>query len=197
MGWIVCGILLVLLAMMPIRLLIAYSLQSISVKLKIGFITFAVLPRNAKKQRKKADKVNTASSSEGAEPAKKQKSNLQDYLPVLRLVLDLLARLRRKAVVRQLDFLLIMGDDDPSDLAVQYGRAQGVLAALMAQVENAFRVQNRNVRIECDFTADKTVLNGCIDLSISFGRLLLFAAKYGTLILKEYYAILNHKKAVQ
>ena len=197
MGWIVCGILLVLLAMMPVRLLIAYSLQSISVKLKIGFITFDVLPRKAKKQRKMAEKVNTAPSSEGAEPAKKQKSNFRDYLPLLRLVLDLFARLRRKAVVRQLNFVLILAGDDPSDLAVQYGRAQGVFAALLAQIENAFCVRNRNVRIECDFTADKTVLDGFVDLSISFGRLLLFAAKYGTLIFREYFAILNQKKAVQ
>ena len=197
MGWIAGGILLVLLAMMPIRLLIAYSLQSFSVKLKIGFVTFAVLPKQVKKQCKTPNKVNAAPSSEGSEPAKKRKINFQDYLPLLRLVLDLLAKLRRKAVVRQLNFLLILAGGDPSDLAVQYGRAQGVFAALLAQVENAFHVQNRKVYVECDFTADKTVLDGFIDFSISFGKLLLFAAKYGTLILREYFAILNHKKAVQ
>lgn len=197
MGWIAGGILLVLLAMMPIRLLIAYSLQSFSVKLKIGFVVFDVLPRKVKKQKKKSDKVNVAPSSDTVEPEKKKKSNLQEYLPLLRHVLDLLAGLRRKVVVRQLNFTLLLAGGDPSDLAVQYGRAQGVFAALLAQVENAFHIKNRKVCIECDFVADKTALDGYADISVSLGRLVRLAAKYGTLILREYYAILNHKKAVQ
>ena len=197
MGWIVGGIILVLLAMTPIRLLIAYSLQDISIKLKVGFFTFTVLPRKEKTKQKKNDKPKRQASASGKKSAKTQKTSIQDYLPVLKHVLDLLARLHSKLIIRRLDFLLILAGDDPCDLAVQYGRAQGVFAALMAQLENGFRIRKRNVRIECDFTAQETILDGFADISISFGKLLFLAVKYGVLILRECFAIMNNKKAVQ
>jgi len=197
MFWIVVGILLVLLAMMPIRLLIAYSTQVISVKLKIGLLTFSVLPRKVKTKQKKKDKPDKPASAGGKIAVKTQKTDIKDYLRILRLVLDLLIRLRSKAVMKRFDLLLILAGDDPSDLAVLYGRAQGVLSVLLGQIEDAFHIENRNVRLECDFTAERTLLEGFVDISISFGRLLLLAAKYGTMILREYFAIINNKKAVQ
>ena len=197
MFWIVVGILLVLLAMMPIRLLIAYSTQVISVKLKIGLLTFSVLPRKVKTKQKKKDKPDKPASAGGKKAVKTQKTDIKDYLRILRLVLDLLIRLRSKAVMKRFDLLLILAGDDPSDLAVLYGRAQGVLSVLLGQIEDAFHIENRNVRLECDFTAERTLLDGFVDISISFGRLLLLAAKYGTMILREYFAIINNKKAVQ
>ena len=196
MGWIVSGILLVLLAIMPIRILISYSLQAVSVRLKIGLLTFTVLPKKEKLTQKQ-DKPKKKTSVGTGKSAKKQKTHPRDYLPILRVVLDLLNRLRSKLVIRRLDFLLILAGDDPCDLALQYGRSQGVLSAFMAQLENGFHIRKRNVRIECDFTADRTFLDGFADISVSLGKLLCLAVKYGMLILKEYLTILNNKKAVQ
>lgn len=197
MVWITIGILLVLLVMMPIRLLIAYSLNGVSVRLKIGLLTFSILPRKTKAKQKEKVKSDKPSATGDKTGEKAQKTEIKSYLPILRTVLDLLVRLRRKAVMKQFDLLLILAGDDPSDLAILYGRTQGVFAVLLGQIEDAFRIQNRNVRIECDFTAEKTVLDGFVDISISLGKLLLLAAKYGTMILREYFAILNNKKAVQ
>lgn len=200
MGWIVGGILLVLLAMMPIRLLIAYSLQGVSVKLKAGLLTFSVLPRKPKTTQKKENEAGeTAAAGSNAEKqtTKREKPDISAYLRVLKLVLDLLIRLRNKAVMKRFDFLLILAGDDPSDLAVLYGRTQGAFAVLFGQIEAAFNIHKRNIRIECDFTADKTVFEGFTDISITFGRLFYLAARYGTVILKEYFTIINNKKAVQ
>ena len=200
MGWIVGGIFLVLLAMMPIRLLVAYSLQGVSVKLKVGFLTFSVLPRKSGGKQKKADESGEAATSGSNAEKQRTKQNKPDisaYLRVLKLVLDLLIRLRNKAVMKRFDFLLILAGGDPSDLAVLYGRTQGAFAVLFGQIEAAFNIKKRNIRIECDFTADKTVFEGFTDISITFGKLLYLAVRYGTVILKEYFTIINNKKAVQ
>lgn len=199
MGWIVGGILLVLLARMPIRLLIAYSMQGVSVKLRVGFLTFSVLPRKPKANQKKEDEPGATAAAESNTKSvpKQQKTDISAYLRILKMVLDLLIRLRNKAVMKRFDFLLILAGDDPSDLAVLYGRTQGAFAVLFGQIEAAFNIHKRNIRIECDFTADKTVLEGYTDISITLGKLLYLAARYGIVILKEYFTIINNKKAVQ
>lgn len=197
MVWIGIGILLLLLAIMPIRLLLAYSKQEFSVSLKIGLLSFSVLPRKAGKHRGDKDKSSQTTPTVGKKGEQTRKTDINGYLRILRTVLDLLVRLRSKVVMRQFNFVLILAVDDPADLAMLYGRAQGVLAVLLAQIEDAFNIQKRNVQIECDFVATKTTLEGLADISITFGRLLLLAAKYGTIILREYFAILNNKKAVQ
>ena len=197
MVWIIVGVLLVLLAMMPIRILIACTTQSVSVKLVIGFLKFSVLPGKAKKKQKNKEKPKESVSDNSRAEVKRQNTDYKGYLRILRIVLDLLGRLRSKAIMRKLDVLLVLAGDDPCDLAILYGRAQGVLAALIAQIENAFTIRHRDVRIECDFTAEATVFDAFTDVSITFGQLLLLATQYGFLILKEYFAILNNKKAVQ
>lgn len=203
MVWVAVGVLLVLLATMPIRVMIAYSMQGASVRLKIGFLSFSVFPGKGKKKQKKKDKEETKSDKPAAadgkknEKAQKPKPKITDYLPIVRLIIDLLNRLRSKLVIKRFDLLLILGGGDPCDLAVQYGRTQGVFAVLMGQLENVFHIRNRDVHLACDFTADKTVLEGFVDVSITFGKLLYLVVKYGIMILREYFAISNNKKAVQ
>jgi len=199
MVWIAIVILLVLLAIMPIKLMIGYAMQGVSLKLGIGFLTFSILPRRRqeKKKAKSEAKSDKPMATDGKKTEKSSKTGFKEYLPLLRIVLDLLTRLRSKLVMKRLDLSLILAGDDPCDLAVLYGRTQGVVAVLLSQIENAFHIQKRNVRIACDFTANKTLVECFADISISFGKLLYLAVKYGLMILKEYLAILKNKKAVQ
>lgn len=201
MAWIVTGVLLVLLAVMPIRIMIGYSMQAVSLRLRIGFLTFSILPHKTKANKKKKDKETNQSDKPVTTHTKqgknKQKTGVKEYLPILRIVLDLLLRLRSKLVMKQLKFVLILSGDDPCDLAVLYGRTQAAAAVLFGQIESAFHIKKRDIRIECDFTAEKTLLDGFADISIGFGKLLYLAVKYGIMILREYLTILKNKKAVQ
>lgn len=199
MTWIIVGILLVLLAMMPVRIIIGYSMQVVSLRLRVGLVTFPILPRKTKRNKRAKDenKIKKSTARKDDQSEKKQKRTIKEYLPILRVVLDLLTRLHSKLVMKQLKFRLVLSGDDPCDLAVLYGRTQAAAAILLGQIESAFNIKKRDVRIECDFAAETTLLEGFADISVMFGKLLYLAVKYGTTILREYLALLKNKKAVQ
>ena len=132
-----------------------------------------------------------ASKEEGqpaasAEKQEGKKPDLRAYLPFVRLAVDFLGSLRRKLRIEKLYGTVILAGDDPCDLAVLYGCAQAGVSDLMAHINHLFAVEKQDVKIECDFTAEKTVISGRLDLTITIGRALSLAAGYGIRALKEY-----------
>ena len=95
------------------------------------------------------------------------------------MALDLLNDLRRKLRVNELKLHLTMAGDDPCDLAINYGRMNASLAALIAQLERVLVIKKRDVHIDCDFAASETVILARLDLTITLGRILSIAVRYG------------------
>ena len=89
---------------------------------------------------------------------------------------------------------LIMAADDPCDLAVNYGKAWAAVGNLMPQLERLFVIKKRNVEVECDFTADKTLIFAKLDLTITLGRLLALAMVHGIRILRQFLTIMKTRK---
>ena len=102
----------------------------------------------------------------------------------------------RKLRVNNLTFLLIMAGDDPADLAVYYGRAWAAVGSLMPQLDRAFVIKKRDVQVECDFVGCEPRVVFAMDLTVTLGRLLGLAIRYGIRIVKQFLAI-KKKKAVQ
>ena len=115
-----------------------------------------------------------------------QKTDIRIYIPFVRLVLDLLASLRRKLRIDKLSIKLILAGEDPCNLAVNYGRIWAGLTTLLGHINQAFIVKDQNLDVQCDFTAEKIVASGQLDLTITIGRLLSLVLLYGFRALKEF-----------
>ena len=89
---------------------------------------------------------------------------------------------------------MIMAADDPCDLAVNYGKAWAALGNLMPQLERVFVIQKREVEVECDFTASKTLIFARLDLTITLGRLIAIVIYHGIRILRQYLNIMKTRK---
>ena len=131
-----------------------------------------IKPKKAKKSAAKGEKQKPF-------PKPKTGGSWTDFLPLVRIGLDLLNDFRRKLRVNELKLHLTMAADDPCDLAVNYGRMNASLAALLAQLERFLVIKKRDVHIDCDFTADETVILARLDLTITLGRILSIAVRYG------------------
>ena len=57
------------------------------------------------------------------------------------------------------------------------------------QLERLFVIKKKKLEIECDFTADQTLIFARLDLTITLGRLLKLAFRYGVKALREYLKI--------
>ena len=64
----------------------------------------------------------------------------------------------------------------------------------MPQLERFFVISKRDVEVECDFTAGQTLIIARLDLTITIGRLLSMAVRYGIRAVREYLKIINKRK---
>ena len=197
MGWIIALLILFLLTILPLGASVLYDEDGPRVRIVAGPVKIQVFPMKKKarkdKPKKEAKKKPAKEGKAAKKPAPKPKSggSWTDFLPLVRIALDLLNDLRRKLRVNELKLHLTMAGDDPCDLAVNYGRMNASLAALLSQLERFLVIQKRDVHIDCDFAASETVILARLDLTITLGRILSIAAVYGVRGLKTF---LNIKK---
>ena len=198
MGWLSGLGIVVLLAVLPLGVRIRYDCDGIAVTVLAGPVRILVFPRpkkeKKKKEKPKPEKKKTAPSEK--EPPKKEKAggSLTDFLPLVKLALELLNCFRRKLRVDNLRLKLVLAGDDPCDLAVNYGRAWAALGNLLPRLERVLVIRKRDLNVECDFTADSTVVTAGLDITITLGRLIALAVVYGLRGLKEFLSISKKRK---
>ena len=151
--------------------------------MKIQVFPMKKKPKKDKPKKEKPQKEQKKPAQAGEEqkpfPKPKTGGSWTDFLPLIQVVLDLLNDLRRKLRVNELKLHLTLAGDDPCDLAVNYGRMNASLAALIAQLERVLVIQKRDVHVDCDFTANETVILARLDLTITLGRILSIAVRHG------------------
>ena len=181
MGWLIFLAILVLLAILPLGASVLYDEDGPRVRILAGPVKIQVFPMKKKAKKDKPKKESQKKPAKGAKSEAKPKSggSWTDFLPLVQVVLDLLNDLRRKLRVNHLLLHLTLAGDDPCDLAVNYGRMNASLAALIAQLERVLVIQKRDVHVDCDFTANETVILARLDLTITLGRILSIAVRYG------------------
>ena len=106
----------------------------------------------------------------------------------------MLGAFRRKLRVNVLELKLILAGDDPCDLAVNYGKAWAALGNLLPRLERVFVIKKRDLEVECDFTANETLVTARLDLTITLGRLLALGVVYGIRALITFLKIKKKRK---
>ena len=211
MGWIITLGVVALLAVLPLGVSIKYDSDGPLVKVILGPVKFTVfpLPKKEKKEKKKKDPKKKAESAQKEpapqnpapppapkeeKPKKESGGSLLDFLPLVKLVFQLLGDFRRKLRLDNLYLRLIMAADDPCDLAVNYGKAWAAMGNLMPQLERLFVIKKRDIEIECDFTANETLVIARLDLTITLGRTLSLVVVYAIQAIVEFLKINKKRK---
>lgn len=191
MGWWITFGILFLLAILPLGASVMYDEEGPRVWVIAGPVRIKVFPLKKKDKKEKTKKEETKSPEDQSStqeqpkeekkpaPPKKKGGSVLDFLPLVNVALDFLNDLRRKIRINHLKLILTMAADDPCDLAISYGRANAAMAGLMSQLERWLVIKQREVRVNCDFTASETVIIARLDLTITLGRILSLAVCYG------------------
>lgn len=214
MGWLIALGIVVLLAILPLGASVKYDADGPLVKLIAGPVKITLFPRPKKpKKEKKPQEANKekkpkATKKEQSKPAENQKSAekkaepekkksggpVTDFLPLLKVALDLLNDFRRKLRVNWLEAKVVMAGGDPCDLAINYGRAWAAIGNLMPRLEKVLVIKKRDIDVECDFLASKTTIYVRLDLTITLGRILAIGVVYGVRAIVEFLKIKNKRK---
>lgn len=197
MGWLIILAILAVLAMLPLGVKARYDENGPRVSLIAGPARIPLFPQKEKKKKEKKlpEKTVKKAKKEVKKEAPSEKGgSLTDFLPLVRLVLDFLGDFRRKLRVKRLEIKLTMAGDDPCDLAVNYGRAWGILGNLMPQLERFLTIKKRDLQVACDFTATQTVIYAQVEITITLGRILALGARNGIKGLIKFLKIIKKRK---
>lgn len=202
MGWLIVLGILVLLAITPVGVHGGYNSDGILLRIIAGPARITVLPakkkeKKPKDKKPKAKKEKTAKAPKKAAPPEKKKEkggSVTDFLPLLQIVFDFLGEFRRKLRVNRLELKLILAGGDPCNLAVNYGKAWAAVGNLMPQLDRFFVIKKRDVEVECDFCGSQTLIIARLELTITIGRIVSMAVRYGFRALREYLKITNKRK---
>ena len=188
---------------LPLGVRALYQSGGAGVWLLIGPFRLKLFPKKKKEAEKdedttliKAAKKKPAKEKEKKEEKQKEKKggSLRDFLPLVQVAKDALGSLRRKLRIRRLEMKVVMAGGDPCDLAVNYGRAWAAVGNILPRLEAIFVIKKRNIEVECDFTAPETTIYVLADITITLGRLLGIAVKYGFRALREYLRLRKKRK---
>ena len=201
MGWLIALGILVLLAITPVGVLAAYNSEGILLRVIAGPVKITILPAKPKEKKPKesAPKTEQKTTKPTKPAAKTEKTqekggSVTDFLPLLQIVFDFLGEFRRKLRVNCLELKLIMAGGDPCNLAVNYGKAWAAVGNLMPQLERFFVIKKRDIQVECDFTGSQTLIIARLAITITIGRIISMAVRYGIRALRAYLKIVNKRK---
>ena len=126
---------------------------------------------------------------------KKKGGSILDFLPLVKVGLDFLGEFfGKKLHVNRLELKITLAGGDPCDLALNYGRAWEALGNLWPRLERMMVIQKRDINIQCDFEGDKTLIYTRLDISITLGRLIGIAVRYGWRALVTFLKIRKKRK---
>lgn len=196
-GWLIALGILVLLAILPVGVCLIYDADGLILFLLFGAVRIKLFPRASKDKKekkekpvKKQKKSNTAPKQKPVEK-KKSGGKITDFLPLVDVGIKFLGSFRRKLRVKRLTVNYVMGGGDPCDLALNYGKAWTAVGNIMPLLERIFVIKKRNIQVQCDFTAPSATIYARLDITITIGRVVGLAVKYGVLALREFLKIKN------
>ena len=199
---IVLGVLF-LLAILPLGGAVRYDGGGARAFLVAGPLKILLYPRKGKKDKAKKDKKEKKEPTKAKRPKKESKSetnsggSVKDFIPFVKLGLSFLNDFRRKLRVNRLELKVILAAEDPADLAISYGKANAALGNLWPLLERSLRIRKRNVSVQCDFEAAETLVFADVKITITLGRVLALAVKYGLRALSQFMKLKKQEKAVQ
>jgi hypothetical protein len=201
MGWLIALGILILIGFIPVGVRVKYNSDGPLVRLIVGPVKYTLVPGKKKekkpkkeKKAKKKDELQTQPPPAPKEKKKQTGGKLTDFIPLVKVALDFLGDFIKRLKFNRLEVKLILAGDDPCDLAMNYGRAWAALGNLLPLMDNGLNIKKRNLEIECDFTADETLVIAGADVTITVGRTLALLLRYGFLGVKEFIIFKNKRK---
>ncbi len=209
MGWLIALAVIVFLAVLPLGASVIYDSGGVKLSILAGPIRIKILParkkdkpkkekpRKEKKEKPKKESAGKAKPAEDLpEPEKpKQKGGpITDFLPLVRIALECLADFPKILRLNVLEVKVILAGGDPCDLATNYGKIWAAIGNLWPRLEKIFIIKKRDINVECDFTADETLIIARLDLTLTLGRLISWLVRYAVRALKEFLKINKSRK---
>ncbi len=177
-----------LIPFVPVGVLLIYDAKGLDYRICVGPLRIKLKGKKSPKEStpKLKKDVNIITRKAKDAVTKKDGGELSQFRPLLEALVNLLADLRRKIRVKNMDLDLILGGEDPCSLALNYGKAWAAVGNIIPVLEQIFTIRKRNVQVHCDFMSQSTKVFLRLHMTIALFRLVSLLVKYGVPLYREY-----------
>ena len=194
MGWLIAVGILILIGLVPVGLCGSYCSNGARLYLYIGPVHINLYPSKKKDRKSDAQAKAGASTREQGKVQSDAGGKLSDFLPIVKTVFNFFGALLKRIKVKELVLKLVLGGSDPCDLSVNYGRTCAAVASFQPTLDRLFIIHKKDISVNCDFTADESVVTACLDITICLARLFVLVCRYGLQAIRQYLTIYNKRK---
>ncbi len=185
----VIALIIALVACLPLSVKGVYDAGGFAAKLYIGPFPYVLYPRDKKDKKEKDAKAVKKIEGEKKENAPAEKTEKGGSTEILKLLLkqlpEFLSDFRRKLRIKSIRLHYIMAGGDPADMALNYGKIWSAIGNLWPYLERFFVIKKRDISVSCDFEGTQDTVYAELHISITVGRVLALACKYGWRLLRH------------
>lgn len=104
----------------------------------------------------------------------KQKINFCDIYCTANALLKAFNKIKHGIVIEHIGIICICADDDPYTAIMKFNAVNAGVFSLLSYLESCFKVKNREINIDTDMTADKSVMQLSAQMSLRVGQIVYF-----------------------
>ncbi len=193
--WIVValGAVLALLLVPRVRVRLEYSAKQAFVRVKVLCFSIRIFPKKEGKHKQK-DQSSAGKKAPVGETEPLVSAEILKIEGIVRELLDGAGRLLHAVQIDRLDLNAVVASPDVGTTAMLYGGACAAMGLLLPVIENNFRVKQRAIAINADFSRTEPAFSILIELSARPVVLIAIALCFAARVFQK---ILKQKKAVQ
>ena len=104
----------------------------------------------------------------------KKKLNFWDIYCTANASLKAFNKVKHGIVIEHIDIICICADDDPYTAIMKFNAVNAGVFSLLSYLETCSEVKNREIHIDTDMTADKSVMQLSAQMSLRVGQIVYF-----------------------
>ena len=147
-------LLMLLLLLIPVGIRLHYT-ESLYLWIKYGFISIQVLPRKNINDEKKPK--STKSKSKDKNKNKKEKPSIEQVLQIIEKALQKIGAFLKKIRFHRLRAEIIISDTDPSNAAINYGRACAASTTLYTLLEDKLNPHDTDISVDLEYSSKSSI----------------------------------------
>jgi len=142
---------LILIMFLRFGVIVEYSDEGFNAWLKAGFLKFKLTGGEKKKKKEKPKKKKKDKEKKKRGIGEMIPGILSEFMSTLKAVLNMMKRLKRRLLIKQLTLYYVSANEDPSKTALQFGAANAVFGTITGGLDKHFRVKKLDLRTGFDF----------------------------------------------
>jgi len=155
---------LLTIGLLPLGVSLSYDADGLKLSAVLGLFKKGMLPAEKKPEKPKKPKKHSSFSL--------PEFLTEDRWALIKLILELLARFRRRIYLEHFTLHYISAGDDPYEGVMRYNRVNAVLGSIAPLFEQVIRVKRRDISLDIDFQSEKSIFELSFSLNIRIMRII-------------------------